>query len=271
MQRELTVEQGFENLATRIANDSRDLEAIRVQPDSPVWDEDAFLAPVYRPFSLCTKQPLGSALDHLEVVAETFHALGQPHSFAESTLIRTAITASSYALWLLSLEPTQRRLRVLQFSFKDYDMWAGFVRTESRNPEAPEDLVNTAPAVLDELNERRTWIVKQANDILIGDEPRTVREYRKDLPTDTAVVKEAGTRVLGAWRFLSGYAHGLPWATLANQVQVPGTEPHPETGAITVHQHGNPEQLLDAAFYTIEVIEQATARYRLLCHGESGA
>ncbi|MGD1240213.1 hypothetical protein [Mycobacterium seoulense] len=266
-ERKLTVEQGYENLSTRIASDVRSLEAIEVEPGSPVSVENAFLAPVYRPFALCTKQSLGSALDHLELVAETLNTKGEPHPFAEATLIRTAITAASYALWMLSGDSSERRYRALQFAFKDYDGWSSYVRTEGQNPEAPDPeryAADTAIAIA-EFDRRRNWIVDQAN-ILKG-ESWTVRQFRDRLPSDTAVVEQAGARVLGPWRFLSGYAHGLPWATIGNQV--PLSDPDPETGAISVSQRGNPEQLLDAAFYTIAVIERATAGFRSLCRAET--
>ena len=265
--RELTVEQGYENLSTRVASDVRSLEAIKVEPGSPVSDENAFLAPIYRPFALCTKQPLGSALDHLELVAETLKSKGEPHSFAEATLIRTAITAASYALWMLSDDADERRYHALQFAFKDYDGWSSYVRTEGQNPETPDPARYAADAAeaIAEFDRRRDWIVTQAN-VLTG-ESWTVRQFRDRLPSDTAVVEQAGTRVLSPWRFLSGYAHGLPWATVGNQV--PLSDPDPETGAITVSQRGNPEQLLDASFYTIAVIERATAAFRRLSRAEA--
>jgi hypothetical protein len=70
-------------------------------------------------------------------------------------------------------------------------------------------------------------------------------------------------RVLIRWRQLSGYAHGLPWATLGNQV--PESGPDPETGVYAMIQKGNPKQLLDAAFDTLQVIEIAIHRFRIRC------
>jgi hypothetical protein len=63
---------------------------------------------------------------------------------------------------------------------------------------------------------------------------------------------------------LSGYAHGLLWNALGNQVIVL-SEPHPETGLITTRQKGNPEQLLDTAFFGAVVIEKAITRFADLC------
>jgi hypothetical protein len=110
---EPTVEDGYRMLGDRIANGAKSLEAIAVQPDSAVAGEDTFLKPVYRTFALCTKLPLGSALDHLQLVAGTFSSKGEPHPFAESSLIRTAITGASYALWMSQTDPTSRRVRGL--------------------------------------------------------------------------------------------------------------------------------------------------------------
>jgi hypothetical protein len=258
---ELTVEEGYENLSNRVASDLKILQAVTVEPGSPVRTEDAFLAPLYRTFELCTKQPLGSALDHLQLVAETLNAKGRPHAFAEATLIRTAITAASYSLWMLEGDDTERRYRALQFNFKDCDGFTGFVWTQSQDPEVTEDYIAGAPGVIDDLGQRREWIVNQAN--MLTETSQSVRQFRDRLPSDTAIVERTGTRMLSGWRLLSGYAHGLPWATLGNQV--PQGEPHPETRIVTVSQVGNPEQLLNAAFYTIEVIERATERFRVLC------
>ena len=41
------------------------------------------------------------------------------------------------------------------------------------------------------------------------------RKFKESLPRDNDIIEEAaGIRVLIGSRFLSGYAHGLPWATL---------------------------------------------------------
>lgn len=199
----------------------------------------------------------------MQLVGETLNAKGKPHAFAESTLIRTAITAASYSLWMLSEHPTERerRFRALQFIFKDCAAYAGYVRTQSQDPAATEAEREEADEVIGEMRRRQEWIVEQANALTGASQ--TFKEFRQDLPSDTEIVEQAGTRVLSAWRFLGGYAHGLPWATLGNQVAQ--GDPDPETGVVTVSQRGNSEQLLNAAFYTLEGIEKAIWRFRVLC------
>jgi hypothetical protein len=90
----------------------------------------------------------------LQLVGETLNAKGEPHPFAESTLIRTAITAASYSLWMLEGDDTQRRYRALQFNFKDCDGFTGFVRTQSQDREATEDYIAGAPGVIDDLEQQ---------------------------------------------------------------------------------------------------------------------
>ena len=262
---EISVEQGYQNLLIRVKNNLKDLLTITVEPGSMVAIEDALFmpAPLYRGFQLCTKQPLASALDHLQLVGETLNEKGEPHAFAESSLIRTAITAASYSLWLLLPDdPTDRRYRALQFIFKDSDGFAGFLRTYRKDPAATNDDRADAEEVLGGMDKRREWIVQQANALRY--ETKTVKEFSVALPSDTKVIEQAaGVRVLARWRELSGYAHGLPWATLGNQV--PENGPDPETGVYAMIQKGNPKQLLDAAFDTLQVIEIAIHRFRIRC------
>jgi hypothetical protein len=262
---EISVEQGYQNLLILVKNNLKDLLTITVEPGSVVAIEDALFmpAPLYRGFQLCTKQPLASALDHLQLVGETLNHKGEPHAFAESSLIRTAITAASYSLWLLlPNDQPERRFRALQFIFKDCDGFTGFLRTYRNDPAGTKDDRADAEKVLGGLGKRREWIVEQANTL--RGETKTVREFRKALPSDTDVIEQAaGVRVLARWRWLSGYAHGLLWSTLGNQV--PESGPDPGTGAFTMIQKGNPKELLDAAFDTLQVIEIAINRLRILC------
>ena len=70
-------------------------------------------------------------------------------------------------------------------------------------------------------------------------------------------------RLTAGWRFLSGYAHGLLWNALGNQVIL--SEPHLDTGQVAARQRDNPEQLLDTAFFGMVVIEKAIQRFANLC------
>lgn len=232
---------------------------------SVVYTEDALFAPapLWRSFQMCTKQPLASALDHLQLVGETLNDKGEPHPFAEATLICTAITTASYSLWMLHDDATERRHRALQFNFKDCEGWGGFCRSDRHDPDATDDDRTRADDVITEARRRKDWIVDQANTLTGAS--HTFGQFKDSLPRDVEIIEEAaGIHVLTAWRFLSGYSHGLPWATLGNQVPASGT-PQPDAQMVTVTQKGNPTQLLKAAFLTLEVIEKATAQFRKLC------
>jgi hypothetical protein len=109
------------------------------------------------------KQPLGSALNHLQLVGETLSDRGEPHPFAEATLIRTAITAASYSLWTLHDDATERRNRALQFNFKDLDGWGGYYRTDRQDPAATEDDRAKANDVIVDARRRKEWIVELPN------------------------------------------------------------------------------------------------------------
>ena len=224
----LTPEDGYGMLGDRVTNGLKNLEAITVEPGSAVADEDAFLKPIDRTFALCTKLPLGSALDHLLLVAETLSSKGQPHAFAESSLVRTAITAASYSLWMLQTDPTTRRARGLQFNFKDFEGYIGFLQTVTDGPALPDVDRAQAAEAIGGLRDRLDWIVEQAN--ALAGAAQTMRQFRNDLPRDTRVVEEAAgilagdsispVRVVSPLGGVScrGYAHGLLWNALGNQV-----------------------------------------------------
>jgi len=82
-----SAKSGYKNLSTRVVKDHESLQAMRVEKGCAVYVEDAFFGPasLWRSFQLCTKQPLGSALNHLQLVGETLSDRGEPHSFAQDT------------------------------------------------------------------------------------------------------------------------------------------------------------------------------------------
>jgi hypothetical protein len=274
---ELSVEVGYGWLEDRVGKDLANLAKINPEPGSVAEAEDAFLEPICRTFHEGIKQPLHSALDHLELVAEALNNRPEPHPYAESTLIRTAITAASTALWMLPADATERRRRVLEFNFRNFDAYLGYVSTHVREvPGVPDEARAWADQIIEEgMPERLQWIVNHVNSL--SGQQMTVDGFRRSRTRDTQIVElaageldppppggfDAGAHLPSFWRFMSGYAHGFPWPTVGNWKQ--HGDPHPETGRITVSQKGNPDQLLDAAFVALVVIEKATDRFRSLC------
>lgn len=259
-------EDGYRWLSDRVASNVTRLQETDVEGGSPIAQEDAFLASISQSFQFFVKQPLGSALDHLQLVGETLTAKGQPHSFAETSLIRTAITASSYSLWMLHDDPKVRRLHGLQFAFRDGFGYSKYVKAAKPDPETNREDADKADEVLIEIAHRRDWIVLEANRLETV--TRTPDKYRDSMDSDTKVVGHAATivpkasKLVDVWQYMSGYAHGLPWPTHQNWQVVDG--PDADTGMVTVKQVGNPDQLLEASFLAVLVIEKAIEQFKIL-------
>lgn len=259
-------------LRQHVFQSTRNLEAIKTETGSPVWLENTFLAEIRVVYSLLAKQPLGYALDHLNLVVESLQGRDEPHPYAEATLIRTAITASSWSLWLLTAE---RRLRALQFCFKDIDGFIGFMGSQRLDPLLTVEQRERCDEVIEGMKGRQHWVIDQVDGRATTTKYHTREKFRGKLPKDTAVVQaaawalpepttafDARQRLVEAWRFMSGYAHGLPWASAGDRVPV--GEPDPETGQIPVQIRGNPDNLLTGAFCAWAVIDAATERLKQL-------
>jgi hypothetical protein len=260
--------------------------------------EDAYLSPIRRTFNGTVRPLIYSALDHLELVEEALNSRTRPHPFAESTSIRTAITAASTALWIQQDDRTERRRRTLEFLYRDCEGFIGFLRTlknqQGMPPEASPDLewrINGTRGYQD-------WIITRLKE-LVPDEPNSGDDrdafwkrlqnlslnepisaaFRKSfwngLTKDTDIVRAAASalksglptdpkaRLLGTWRSLSGRAHGMLWPTVPGYVQHGG--PDQLTGQINVSPHGNPDELLNASFMALWVVRAATEQWHKLC------
>jgi hypothetical protein len=67
--------------------------------------------------------------------------------------------------------------------------------------------------------------------------------------------------LLNTWQTMSGYAHARPWSALRGR-QFGAIDP--VTGLQAVVQKGDPDQLLDAAFRALTVIDEALRRLVVL-------
>ena len=265
-----TVHDGYEWLNDRVRNALDTVLGLEVAPTSEIAADDPYLHPIGRTFHQDVVQCLLSALDHLRFLVWSLKNRDEPFPYAQFSLIRTAITAGSTALWLLSGDTRdERRIRALEFSLKDIrseTAWVTTVRAfpQNQNPSA-EDL-----ARLEEMERRQDWIVEQANALLNPTPPFTRRTFAKRT-SDTAMVKTAGLAISGGapgdfdpaitllntWQAMSGYAHARPWAALPGR-EITGTDP--TTGRWKVTQKGDPNRLLDAAFRGLPAIEAAVMR-----------
>lgn len=268
------IEEGYTWLKDRTGNALTRLQAVEASDTSVIIADDLYFHPIYTTFQQGVVQCLLSALDHLRFLAWSLENREHPYPYAQATLIRTAITAASTALWMASgSTAAERRLRALEFNFKDLKSHLGWLNTLAADPKN-QPFPPTEQAVFNsqtvELERRLDWIVQEATSLLSRATPFTRNSYSGQTATDTKIVQTAGAAVpaLGSggfnpgcvlsnsWQLLSGYAHARPWAALhGGKTIVKDATPDLKTGRIVVAQQGDPDRLLDFAFRALIVAE----------------
>ncbi|MCV7442032.1 hypothetical protein H7K33_07330 [Mycobacterium paraense] len=266
------VQQGYEWLENRVSAALETVLGLEVAATSEIAEDDAYLHPIYRTFHQDVVQCLLSALDHLRFLSWSLRNRNEPFPYAQFTLIRTAITGGSTALWMLSGSTRdERRIRALEFSFKDIRSEVAWVDTVRAFPQNQDLNGEDHQEWADEMGRRQDWIVEQANSLLNPTTPLTRRSFAKQCTTDTEIVTLAGRALpagatgsydpaitlLNTWQTMSGFAHARPWAALPGR-EITGTDP--VTGWWKVTQKGDPNRLLDAAFRGLPAVEEAVRR-----------
>lgn len=168
---------------------------------------------------------------------------------------------------------TERRLRALEFNFKDLKSnlgWMNTIAADPKNQPLPAAEQATFDAQVIEIDRRLDWIIQEATTLQARATPFTRNTYTGQCTTDTKMVQIAGAAAtaLGSggwdpgcvlsnsWQLLSGYAHSRPWASLQGSKHVvKEPTPDPKTGVITVAVQGDPDRLLDFAFRAVIVTE----------------
>jgi hypothetical protein len=171
------------------------------------------------------------------------------------------------------------RRRALEFTFRDYDGYLGYLkRAREDGLIAEEGCAETDRIIAGIPPDRLEWIIERLNDLSTSGRRITVSNFRRrpHKTSDTRIVMEAakaldppppdgygvGAHLVSAWQFLSGFAHGLTWPAVGDwKVH---DQDH-ESGKLTVSVQANPDRLLDAAFFAVVVIEKAISRWRDLC------
>jgi hypothetical protein len=271
---EPTAQHGYEWLKDRVGAALETVLGLEVAATSEIAADDRYLHPIYRTFQQAVVECLLTALDHLRFLAWRLQNRDEPFPYAQFTLIRTAITAASTALWMLSGSTRdERRIRALEFYLKDFKSYASWIDTVKAGPQhqnlpAADQVKVDAERV--ELDARQDLIVQMANALLNPPTPISSGSFA-NRTSDTKMVTIAGgatpslgvggfdpaITLLNTWQTMSGYAHARPWSALRGR-HVEGSDP--VTGMVRVTQKGDPHALLDAAFRGLQVIEQAVGR-----------
>jgi hypothetical protein len=278
-----TVEEGYADLKKRAGAAIERLKAIEVSSSSVLTADDQFFHPIYRTFSQGVVECLFSALDHLRFLAWSLDNREKPFPYAQATLIRTAITAASTALWMTSgSTDVERRSRALEFNFNDLKSHLGWMDTLAADPinqQRPAAEQAQFDALYTELERRIDWVLQEATTLQGRPNPFTRNTYGGQATTETQIVRHAGSIataigvggydsglvLLNTWQLLSGYAHGRPWASLhGGKTIVNDPTPDPTTGQISITKQGDPDRLLDFAFRALIVTEVAVMAYEQL-------
>jgi hypothetical protein len=167
----------------------------------------------------------------------------------------------------------ERRIRALEFYFNDFKSYVSWIDTVKQQPQyqsaTAEEQVRTDAERVEMVN-RQHMSVQMANALLDPQTPLTRRTFtRRTSDTQMVTIAGAATPSLGVdgydpavtllntWQTMSGYAHARPWSAMRGR-QFGDIDP--VTGMQAVVQNGDPDQLLDAAFRALTVIQEAVRR-----------
>jgi hypothetical protein len=216
-----------------------------------------------------------TALDHLRFVGWSLIERGEPLPYAQFTVVRTAITAGATAMWMLSGDnASERRIRALEFYLNDFKSNVAWIDTVKQQPPYQTAPAPEQKAMNDDRSVmllRQNLIVQMANKLLNPEKPFT-RSTLARRTKDSDMVKLAGAAtpslgdggydpavtLLNTWQTMSGYAHARPWSALRGR-QLGAIDP--VTGMQSAVQKGDPDQLLDASFRALLVVEEAARRW----------
>lgn len=168
--------------------------------------------------------PIKAAIDQLLLTTVTIDKWPNGiRGFAHPTLMRSAITSASTAVWILHPDTTERRLRALQIAHEnlrnEINYLEGYDTASAGNLEYDQgDLL----AYVARRRLKKSDLIQNGFDL--GYEEKDIKQFAGDYRIVEAVSKsmpigaehryDVPTRLLSEWRLLSGRAHGLPWPTI---------------------------------------------------------
>lgn len=218
-----TMEQ-CSTLSRHVRQELAHAQTVRAVFASELYADDQFLRRFNTTLHQLTVSRLLSSLDHLQLAARSLESR-EELVYCQYSLIRTALTTASTALWLIHGGLTQRRLRALNLAFFDLDQQVKFARclVDAKNRRDPRNnrlkreaksLVASAPARFAAIHRE----YKETAGTTI--DPRNLRKFN-----ETDVVIEVGryvctkglisneSELLLQYRMMSGFVHGLVWST----------------------------------------------------------
>ncbi|MDG3010384.1 hypothetical protein G4X40_09505 [Rhodococcus sp. D2-41] len=188
------------------------LGRIQVRPGSDADHADRTLQPAGLSLSGTVVELLRSALDHLDLASRD----GDPHEFAHPTLLRSAITTASTALWMMAGPVDEQCYRTLQFGFRDQVFRHQYLEIARADPTAQaavdarcDELAAAARTLRPELSERRFHTIDSDSYI--------VAQAGLLMAPGALGGRDPAVEVLTQWNLLSAYAHGRSWAATVTE------------------------------------------------------
>lgn len=187
--------------------------------------------------------PIKAAIDQLLLTTVTIDKWPDGiRGFAHSTLLRSAITSASTAVWILEPSSKERRLRALRVAHEnlrnEVNYLSAFDTSSIQDPEFDE---TEAAAYVAARKSKKEALVQNGIDLGYlrkeiterAHESKIVDAVSRTMPTGDEHRYYGATQLISEWRLLSGRAHGLPWPTTFSDSQ-PTEDPRFEVRTTTL-------------------------------------
>ncbi len=230
-------------------------------PGSPIDALDQ--RSLYKSYRETTSITIVSALDHLRLVTESVLGLKGALPFAHATSLRTALSVSSAALWLMPEEDAKRELRAAMWNFHDHTNYLVWLRL--RSDEKYSDIVQHRERIERRRDHFAAVALELGTDVtkrwkLTAEYDMTVAAAKMMDPAIWGDGWSPAVEVPSQWRMLSAYAHGLRWATAPDTVQ---GDPD-ENGFAATTLSFSLDRLMESTRITMDVVDTAINRFRVL-------
>lgn len=195
--------------STAVGELARRLQRIVAAPGSDTEVADRMLRESGLSLHGTVVQLIRSVLDHLDLAGRD----RDPHEFAHSTLVRSAITSAATALWIMAGPIDEQCYRTLQFGYRDQVYRRQYLETSrGRSRECTDSdsrraaLLAAARTLRPDLSERRFHTIDSDSFI--------VAQAGLLMPPDALGGTDPAVEVPAQWNLLSAYAHGRNWVTI---------------------------------------------------------
>lgn len=263
------LEERFAKMAKRIDEGIDYIMMLDVSPSSALYADDQFLWPHDRISSGLIQYRLATALDHLALVVAS-RSEKSTRVFAQTSLLRTVLSAACTAVWLGTGNADERRLKALKLVAQDHKQYAAYLNTIKKDHVfVPSD--GDLTSELDLTASALSSLLASARIIQPG-----MRKNQLETLHEVDIIRFAGSTFiydeLGAgdpavlleaqWRILSGYVHSFPWSS--RDIRSIGAQR--EDGIITYEFRSDDELVYKMAGVSYMVVQRGVHVFNYLAN-----